>query len=123
MDQLAVGALGAEPKQVVVAHLLMEVFWPVPELAVVAAKLAEAALVVGALLLLFGGAGLGLLRVAVKAPRFLLVAVAVFLEELADRDLLFDVKVEVLAGVTLAAGLLQPVDADLLLELGLVGHH
>lgn len=92
-----------------------------PKLAHLPAKLAEAALVVRALLLLFGGARLGLLGVTVNTLRVLLVTLTILLVELADWDLFLNVEVEVLTIVSLATHFLQPVNAHLLLKLVDVG--
>lgn len=110
-----VGAFGAEAKRVIDAHFLENVLRPVPVVAGVAAHLAKATFVVRTRLLLFGGAGFRLFGVAVDALGVLLVAVTPFLEEAADGDLVLDVHVQVLAGVSLATNLFQPVYAHLLL--------
>ena len=56
----------------------------------------------------------------VDALGVLLVAVPVLLKELTDGDLVLHVPMQVLALLSLAADLLEPVHAHLLLELGQV---
>ena len=121
MRHAAVGAFGAEPERVVNANLLVDMLGPVPVVAGVAANLAEASFEVRARLLLLRGARFRFLRVSVDALSVLLVAVTALFEKPADGNLLLDIHVKVLARVALAAHFFEPMHADLLLELGIVG--
>ena len=91
-----------------------------PELTLSATDLAEATFVVGTLLLLLCGTLLLFFRMAVYTLGSLLVAVTVFLEELADGYLFLHVQVQVLALLTLPTHLLQPVNTYFLFQLVLL---
>ena len=86
-----------------------------PKLAMVTTHLTEAALIVRALLLLLGGARLGLLRMSVHTLRVLLVTMPIFFEKLTYGNLFLNVHVKVLTSITLTAHFFQPMNAYLLL--------
>ena len=114
----------AKAKRVVGANLRamdsVQSLRPMPELAKLATYLAKATFVVGTLLLLFDVTFSRFLWVSVDTVSVHLLALASLLEKLADRNLLFVIKVQVFALVALATHLFEPVNTHFLLKLGVV---
>jgi len=115
--KLTIWPIGAEPQKVVEARLFIVGLVTMPKLAVNATHLAETALVIRTLLLLLGGAGLGFFWMSVYTLGVLLVAVAIFFEELTDWNFVFTIHMQVLAVVALSTRLFQPMHAHFLLQL------
>ena len=59
---------------------------------------------------------------SIDALRVLLMTVPIFLVKLADRDLFFNVHVQVLAIVLFATSFFQPMDTNFLFSLALIWH-
>lgn len=120
MRKAAFWSLRAEAKRIVHAHPLQLVFVSMPVITLSTAKLTETTFIVRAWLLLFRSAWVIWLSWVTIYASILLIAMTALFKEAANRNLFFDIAMQILALVTLAAYLLKPVHADLLLELGLV---
>ena len=90
-----------------------------PKLAIISAKFAETPLEVRAKFLLFATTRIFLQGMSVDAL-VLYMTMAILLEELADRNPVFLISVQVLTCVALPARLFEPVHTYLLLDLVLV---
>jgi len=115
--KLTIGTIGAEPQKVVEARFFIVGLVTVPKLTVNPTHFAKTALVIRTLLLLFRRTRLGFFRMAVYTLGVLLMAVAIFFEELTDRNFVLTIHVQILAVVSLSTCLFQPMHAHFLLQL------
>ena len=117
MCKLTIWPIGAEAQKEVKARLFVVGLVTVPKLAVNPTHFAKTALVIRTLLLLLGRTGLRFFRMSVYTLGVLLVAVAIFFEELTDWNFVLAIHVQILAVVSLSARLFQPMHAHFLLQL------
>ena len=117
MCKLTIWPIGAEPQKVVEARFFVVGLVTVPKLAVNPTHFAKTAFIIRTLLLLLRGTRLGFFRMSVHTLGVLLVAVAIFFEELTDWNFVLAIHVQILAVVSFSTRLFQPMHAHFLLQL------
>ena len=121
MHKLTVRSLRTKTERIRLTHSRWLCLISMPEIAS-STQLTEAPFVVRTKLLLLGNSWLiGFGGMPVNTLSVLLMAHTIFLEELANGNLVLDIHVEILTILALATHLLQPVDANLLFDFCVVG--